>query len=177
MPDPADERALVFTIIAKQLDILGELVTTGNDTPTAGLASHLEGLKQAVGQTVFNIQSTGVTISNHSQHEGIKVTGDIFSNIGAGATIINRSVLSNSMNRLHEKGQSDIAEALRSVAEFIEKSGNGEAAENFGAMTEELDQPEPRKAILKTLWVGTLAALPAISELADAADKINGLFS
>jgi hypothetical protein len=177
MPDPADERALVFTIIAKQLDILGELVSATSDPATAGLASQLDGLKQAVGRAVYHIQSSEVTISNHSQHEGIRVTGDIFSNICEGATIINRSLLSNSMNRLQDKGQSDIAEALQSIAEFIEKSGNSEAAENFEAMTEELGQPSPRKAILKTLWAGTIAALPAISGLADAADKVSGLFN
>ena len=177
MADPADERVLVFTIIAKQLDILGELVSATNDPATTDLASQLDGLKQAMGSTLYHIQSSEVTISNHSQHEGIKVSGDIFSNIGEGATIINRSLLSNSMNRLKDNGQGDIAEALQRIAELIEKSGSSEAAENFEAMTEELSHPAPRKTILKSLWAGTIAALPMISELTDSVDKISGLFN
>jgi hypothetical protein len=177
MADSVNERAMMFTLLAKSLDILGELVSTTGDPTTADLEPHVNGLWQEIGSATYVIKDSEVTISSHSRHEGPEMTGDIFNNIGPGATIINRSFLSNSMNDLQDCWQADIADALRRVAEVIEQSGNSEAAENFDGVTEELAQLVPRKAILKTLWAGTVAAVPAIADMTDVVEKITGLFS
>ncbi|MFF0097699.1 hypothetical protein ACFYO8_00065 [Micromonospora sp. NPDC005257] len=177
MADSENERAMMFTLLAKSLDILGELVSTTGDPALAAMEPHVDGLRQTIGSATYVIKDSEVTISSHSRHEGLEMTGDIFNNIGQGATIINRSFLSNSMNKLQDGGQADIADALKRVAEVIEQSGNSEAAENFDAMTQELAQPVPRKAILKTLWAGTVAALPVIADMTDVVEKVAGLFS
>jgi hypothetical protein len=109
--------------------------------------------------------------------ERFTVSGDMFSNIGAGATIVNRSTLINSMNALSQKSDEDTANALRELAQAIQDAGNEAAAENFDAFMIELQRPEPRKSLLKSLWAGVVEALPSIVTLADAVSKIASLFS
>ncbi|MFV2022836.1 hypothetical protein ACFHWS_27465 [Micromonospora sp. LOL_013] len=175
MPDFDETRDMIYGIIKKQLDII-ELISS------AGLANQKAGqdLTQ-IGRhltAIYNISSEQVTISNHNDHhEETKVTGDSFSNIGAGAIIVNRSLLSQSLNRLGSDGRDEISTALLKVADLIEKSGNVEASESFNAMTEELNQSVPRKAVLKALWAGVVGALPTISDMADITDKIYSLFN
>ena len=57
--------------------------------------------------------------------------GDSFSNIGAGATIINRSNLTNSLNAARQNAGEDTANASQSVSEIVEKSGNADAADSL----------------------------------------------
>jgi hypothetical protein len=106
-----------------------------------------------------------------------QLMGDVFRDIGAGATIINRSNLINAMNSASGSNSRELEDALRQLAEFIEKSGSREAADNFNAFTEELQQPSPRKSLLKSFWNGMLAALPTIAELTTAAGTIALLFA
>ena len=54
------------------------------------------------------------------------------------------------------------ADALKKVAEEIERSHSKEAAETFASFQEELQRPEPRKAVLRALWSGVIIALPTI---------------
>lgn len=107
----------------------------------------------------------------------VKIMGDVFKNIGAGATIINRSSLVNAMNVAKDTVDPSVSEALRQLAEFIEQSENQEAAENFNAFTEELQQPSPRKGLLKSFWNGMLAALPTIANLSTVAGTVAMLFA
>lgn len=100
------------------------------------------------------------------------IMGDVFNDIGAGAMIVNRSNLINAMNATKDTAGPDVSEALRQLAEFIQKSGNNEAADSFNAFTEELQRPNPRKSVLKSLWNGMLAALPTIANLAAVAGTI-----
>ena len=102
----------------------------------------------------------------------VKIMGDVFKNIGAGATVINRSSLLNAMNVVKDTGDPNVSEVLRQLAEFIEQSGNKDAAENFNAFTEELQQPSPRKSLLKSFWNGMLAALPTIADLSTVAGTV-----
>lgn len=105
------------------------------------------------------------------------IMGDVFKNIGAGATIVNRSNLVNAMNATKDTVGPDVSEALRQLAEFIERSGDSDAAENFNAFTEELQQPNPRKSLLKSFWNGMLAALPTIADLATVVGTITALIA
>jgi hypothetical protein len=64
-------------------------------------------------------------------------SGDVFENI-TGSTIVNKSIVEASFNKVKEEFGPDIANALKVIAEEIEKSGNKEAAENFDSFNEEL---------------------------------------
>ncbi|MEU3601971.1 hypothetical protein ABZ714_25125 [Streptomyces sp. NPDC006798] len=107
---------------------------------------------------------------------GDKVMGDSFSNIGDGATVINKSVLINSLNRVRSDHGPDVADALRRVGEIVAESQNEEAAEYFDALSAELSAETPKKTVLKSLWLGICAALPTVTELTSLGEKISTLF-
>jgi len=67
----------------------------------------------------------------HTYHIGVNM-GDIFSNI-TGSSIVNRSTVERSFNRVQQDYGDDTARALLRVAEEIHKSGNKEAAEMFSS--------------------------------------------
>jgi hypothetical protein len=105
------------------------------------------------------------------------VQGDNFSNIGAGATIVNRSTVQNAFNRVQQAHGDEVAQALKTVEEEVNKSGSKDAADNFNAFNEELSKQEPKKPVLSALWAGVVAALPALTQMADVVAKITKLFT
>ncbi|MFE0423132.1 hypothetical protein [Streptomyces sp. NPDC058953] len=107
---------------------------------------------------------------------GDKIMGDVFKHIGAGATVINKSVLSNAFNRVQSDHGPDVSQALLRIGEIVADSQNEEAAENFNALSAELAAEPPKKAVLKALWLGILAALPGVTELTSLGEQISGLF-
>ena len=109
--------------------------------------------------------------------EYTSVTGDQINAQGSGNTVVNRSVVQNAFNRVRNEYDEETAEALKRVAEEIDRAGNTVAAENFEAFSTELQNPKPKKSLLSTLWQGTVAALPVIKELPDVVAKIMKLFS
>ena len=109
--------------------------------------------------------------------EQINVAGDNFKVIGSGNTIVSRSKVQNAFNRVQAAHNEDVAKALVEIEEAINKSGSKEAAENFDSFSDELGKPAPKKSLLKTLWQGTLEALPALKELPDVISKVSGLFA
>ena len=110
------------------------------------------------------------------KYEDNTVIGDQFNVHGTGNTIVNRSTIQNAFNKVKGDYDEETAEALKLVEEEINKSGNKEAAENFEAFSEELSKPEPKKSLLKTLWEGTLSALPTLAQLSSVANLIVRLF-
>ena len=106
--------------------------------------------------------------------EGVYM-GDVFKNI-QNATIINKSVVENSFNKIKEGYGEDVAKALLQIAEFIEGSGNKEAGGLFDSFNEELNKPESKKPVLKSIWAGIEKALPAITALSEAIAKLAPIF-
>lgn len=104
------------------------------------------------------------------------IMGDRFDRIGSGATIVNRSTLVNSVNRIGKSVDADTARAFERLAGIVENSRSSEAIENFNGLAEELERPQPSKARMKSFWNGITGALPGVVELADVADKITRLF-
>jgi len=102
--------------------------------------------------------------------------GDKFENIW-NATIVNRSVVENAFNKVRSEHNEDIAQALKVVADEIEKSKNTEAAENFNSFNEELQKPEPKRSVLRTLWGGVTTTLPSILQMTDVVAKLSKLFT
>ncbi|WP_339133995.1 MAG: hypothetical protein WGN25_14220 [Candidatus Electrothrix sp. GW3-4] len=96
---------------------------------------------------------------------------------GNNNNIINHSTVENAFNNVKDEHDEEVAKALISIEEAINNSGNKEAVENFESFNEELAKPTPKKSILKTLWKGTLEALPELAKLIDVVSKIEGLFS
>ena len=107
--------------------------------------------------------------------EGEINMGDVFKNI-RNATIINKSVVENSFNKVTKEHGGDVAKALLQIAEFIEKAGNIEAGELFDSFNEELNKPVPKKPVLKSIWEGIKKALPDITALSEAIAKLATLF-
>ena len=113
----------------------------------------------------------GITINIGELH-----TGDIFSNIN-NSTIINRSKVKRSFNKIQKKYDRDTAMALLQVAKEIEKTGNKEAAELFDCFNEELQKPNPKKSMLKSIWEGIEKALPSVLQITDLAVRISKIIS
>jgi hypothetical protein len=101
---------------------------------------------------------------------------DRFDNVGANGVTINRSVLLNALNHVILDQKSEVATAIREVADYIDSSGNAEASVAFNEFLEELEQPQPRPSRLKLFWAGVLNALPSSVILDDADTKIAHLF-
>lgn len=107
---------------------------------------------------------------------GEMAMGDIFKNI-SNSTIVNRSIVEKSFDKVQEKYDKETAMALLRVAEEISKSGNKEAAELFEEFNEELQKPKPRQSVMKSVWGGIEKALPTIVQLVDVVAKISKLFA
>ncbi|SCG77819.1 hypothetical protein [Micromonospora inositola] len=103
---------------------------------------------------------------------GELVLGDRFQNIGSGATIINRSLISNALNRVVTTAGNDAAEALKVVTEHVQQSGNTEAAENLEGLLEEVERDQPRRSRMSAFWDAIIKALPSVAQLGEASAKI-----
>jgi hypothetical protein len=129
--------------------------------------------KSPIAQVVFQPQFD----QRFSDHRKGKFMGDTFSNIGPNTTIINRSLVQNSMNKARAVGGEDAADTLKKIADAVDASGNKEAAAFFDQFNEELQKPEPRKTLLRASWDNLVSALPTIGAIAGAAEAIAKLFS
>jgi hypothetical protein len=117
----------------------------------------------------------GAYIENYFRE--VTVMGDSINVSGSGNVLINRSTVENAFNRVKREQDAETAQALKIIAEKINQSSNKEAAENFESFAAELAKREPKKSILKSLWQGTLAALPTLMQIPDAVEKVKGLLS
>jgi small GTP-binding protein len=107
--------------------------------------------------------------------EEVVMGGEVFKHI-RNATIINKSVVENSFNKIKEGYGEDVAKALLQIARFIEKSKNKEAGELFDSFNEEINKQEPKKPMLKLIWEGIEKALPTITTLSEAVAKLAPIF-
>ena len=122
----------------------------------------------------LNVERLIVNQSQLHFHQPSKigqVMGDSFANIGAGAVVINRSLLTNAMNRVAGTDGATAA-ALREIAEHVQQSGNADAGDNLEGLMEELERAEPRRSRLKTFWDGLVAVLPGVVQLGAASEKM-----
>jgi hypothetical protein len=102
------------------------------------------------------------------------IMGDNFESI-SDSMIINHSSIENAFNKVKTKYDEETANALKSIEKEINASGSIEAAENFESFSDELSKPQPKKSILKTLWKGTLEALPRLVQLTSIVSNIEKL--
>jgi predicted transcriptional regulator len=118
-------------------------------------------------QLVYNIRGNYI--------ERDRVMGDVFRDI-QNATIINKSLVENSFNKVKREHDEETSKALVKVAEFIENSKDPAAGALFNNFNEELNKPQPDKSRLKSFWTGIEKALPTITTIAGAVAKIAPLF-
>lgn len=116
-----------------------------------------------------NVQQVLVTI-----HGDVNMGGNIFKNI-SNSTIINESVVTNSLNTIAQDNQ-QLADELRALVEAVVATGNKDAAETVEAFTQEAAGPK-RKPILRSLWEGIKQAVPVITGLAAAGTQIAALLA
>lgn len=122
-------------------------------------------------RTIDQLMISQHILTNYRASMEISVTGDNI-HAGPGAVVINRSTLQQALVTTRGTVGSETADALEQIADFINRSGNGDAAEIFNEFSSQLQQAEPKKSLLRSLWNGILGTLPEISILADATAKI-----
>lgn len=177
-------RATILGVVSRVrtalVELVSELVTKSpspSELPPSDAIGHAVQLIINGERPVINLSAVvGGSGSSAltSTHMGDTQVGDTFSNI-SNSNIVNRSLVSNSLNALEKDGKTEEAEALRALAEEVEKSGNKEAGEYLDSFNEELSRDEPRKSILKAMWDGLVAVLPYVASTATIATGIGNL--
>ena len=163
------DRSEVFRFLMKQLDIVEVMVK--EDPLPVEEQEELTKYQARFAQVISVTGKANIFMTQNEEHGG-----DHFENISH-STIVNRSIVQKSFNKLARDYDDDTAQALQQLAEEIEKSGNREAAETFEAFNEELQKPEPKKSILRSLFNGITEALPALSSMTDLIEKISKIFT
>ncbi len=92
------------------------------------------------------------------------------------ATIINKSNVINSFNKVKKEYDEEVATALIEIAKFIEESGDVSAGILFNEFNEELNQPQPDKSKIKNIWNGIEKTLPSITTISEIIAKLAPLF-
>lgn len=95
------------------------------------------------------------------------IMGDIFENIN-NSTIINKSLVENSFNKISEQYGQQTGEALLKIAEFIHNSNDPAAGTLFDEFNEELRKPTSDRSRLKKIWSGIEKVLPSIATISNA---------
>jgi hypothetical protein len=94
--------------------------------------------------------------------------GDNFSHIGAGAVIINRSTLTNALNRAEAGYGAETSQLIQQLVDAVETANHPEAADNLNGFLEEMAKPERSPNRLKTWLKAIAAALPDVAQVATA---------
>jgi hypothetical protein len=98
--------------------------------------------------------------------------GDEFKNVGAGAVIINRSTVTNALNRIRSDYGPEAAQALQELVDAVERAKQPNATDSLNALTEELDKSQPSKSRLRVWLDAITSALPDVVDVAAAAAKV-----
>ncbi|MET4177728.1 hypothetical protein ABIB99_008855 [Bradyrhizobium sp. LA6.1] len=148
-------------------------------TPNNDIDAHLKIFRMACDEILDEFPITDQQEARRQEAEMNRPADQVttINVLGSGNTIVNHSTVTHAFNRVKAAHSEEVAKMLLDVEAAINKSGNKEAAENFESFNEELAKPEPKKSLLKTLWQGTLAALPTLKELPDVVAKISALFA
>jgi len=150
---------------------------TRNDDINLHLSVFRDACEELIGQFAIADQEEARRREAEMNRPVENIMGDKIEVHGSGNTIVNRATVIHAFNRVKATQGEEVAKLLLEVEAAINNSGNEEAAENFESFSEELNKPEPKKSLLKTLWQGTLAALPTLKELPGVVTSISALFA
>jgi len=107
---------------------------------------------------------------------GVVVMGDMFAGI-EGSTIVNKSNVERSFNRVRQEASADVADALVKLAEVVAHSANKGAGAVLDAFNNELAKESPNKGELRSYWDSLVQLVPGISQMVDVVAKISKLFT
>ena len=147
-----------FDVLIKQLEILEKIVI-----------SRPINVDDKDKQTIINVIKKFQVI-------GVQLMGDKFENI-SNSTIVNRSLLANSLNKISSKYGNEVENALEQIASHIEQLGNGESAELLNGFSQEINNEKPNHTVLKTLWDGLVRSLPDVAKVSTAIATISKIFT
>jgi hypothetical protein len=164
--------ALVLETSSGSTDLFSTKDSHFVDEVVATIADVMEHQERPVTYTM-NIRSA--TIEDNSVR-GDTVMGDKFANVrgsqikspGAKLTYINESMLSNALNTVRGDYGDDVRDALRVLANHIQRSKSQEAGELFNSFNEELTRPNSNRTTLKVLWDGLRNSLPEAAKVASS---------
>ena len=105
-----------------------------------------------------------------NERTGPRAGGDIITG-GSKITVTAGGSITNSFNQVSTVDP-DVAEALKQLGAFIQRSGNAVAADAFDRLQAEIASAAPRKPFLQSFWKTIKDELPAVTQLADVALKI-----
>jgi hypothetical protein len=146
-----------------------------NESELQDVGRYLHLSDTSIQQLLTQQRQYGFTINKIRIEAGEVHVGDVFSNIGAGAVIINRSTLINALNNIQAKHGQEATRALEELADAVRESGNPEAIDNLNGLTEELEKPQPSKNRLRT-WLDAIASvLPDVAAVTGAVATLAGL--
>ena len=130
----------------------------------------------------FNLTRKGIDLYNqyHAGNQGevrkggeVNINmGDVFRNIGPGAVVINRSTVTNALNRVRTDYSAEAAAALQELVDAVERTREPQAIDSLNALTEELDKPQPSKSRLRVWLDAITSALPNMVDIGAAVAKV-----
>ena len=98
--------------------------------------------------------------------------GDVIKNIGAGAVVINRSTVTNALNRVRTNYSDEAAQALQELVDAVERTKEPQAIESVNALSEELEKPQPSPSRLRVWLDAITSALPDLVDIGAAVAKV-----
>lgn len=129
------------------------------------------------------IQSLSKGFSNRGQYSDELRTqiinnitmGDKFENI-SNSTIINRSIVDNSFNKIKSLADEETARIIKLIEEKVNEADNAAANSLFNNFNSEISQDNADKSKLQQYWNGLVSILPSLDSIASLAEKVIGLF-
>jgi hypothetical protein len=154
-----------------------EKITNGvlNESEIASVADALDVGELQVQRLLAQQRQFAVTLNYINVRKGGKVgihVGDEFKHIGAGAVIINRSTVTNALNRVRTDYSPEAAQALQELVEAVQLTKRPQAIDSLNALNEELERPQPSKSRLRVWLDAITSALPDVVDVAAAVAKV-----
>lgn len=90
---------------------------------------------------------------------------------------VGRYAVQNAIPVVTSRFGDSVAAAVTTVEAEINRAGNREAAEQFTTFCEHVSHPRPNPVVLRSLWQGTIDAMPELRRLGDAVTQIKRIFA
>jgi hypothetical protein len=165
-----DEQFGRFATAVFSLKKIGTLSMSADEIVTVADAMRLSG--QDVDDIIADQRSINLTINHYRQETHV---GDVFRDIGPGATIVSRSVLTNALNSSGDRYGPEVVDALTRLSEAVASSNNPDAIDNMNGLAEELAKEAPSKGRIRT-WLSAIGdALPDVAAVSSAVATIGSL--
>lgn len=147
-----------FDVLIKQLEVLEKIVITRP-------ISFDDKSKRSIIKVIQKFQLVGE-----------QIMGDKFEKI-SNSTIVNRSLLSNTLNNISSTYGDEVKNALEEISNYIEHSGETDSVELLNGFNQELNNENQNKSVLKAIWDGLVNSLPDAAKVITSIATISKLFT